>query len=127
MKAETQYDDLKGTVAATTPSGTNLMDVVNSSDIPAGYWPIGLQFTSCGEEEGGLDGSRLSVTALCVNAEVAGVESEVASYVADHGKLVVYKFETTTTLRKLLGHIKELDIVLFKRDLADVPTEPGTH
>ena len=102
--AATQYGDLKGTAALDGYEGPPLHELAKLTDMPAGYRPVGLSFSTFHVTDGTVP---FNVVAVRVSEAGDNVD-DLAKYAAAHGgKLPVYSFS---------GKIKPGDLErLFKR------------
>jgi len=105
--AGTQYGDLKGTISLDGFSSPPLYDFAALTDMPVGYWPVGISFYTLHITDG-----TIPFRIVAVQSSVVGHKTEdVEVYASEHNdEIPVYSFYGKINPHHLEGLFKRIDL-----------------
>ena len=128
-RAATQYGDFRGTIAIDGFDGLSVFDMIESSPIPAGYWPVGLRIYGFAKPGVGGEGQPPKLTAkiLCVDTEQVGSGPDaVLEYARNNTELHTFELDAEIDFLTLVTKLKRIDVVLLSKltEDAEVRIQP---
>jgi len=113
-KAQTQYDDLTGTVAIDGRDGgpmALLRELAKHGDVPQGYTPLGFRVNGGGGED-------VSVSLLATDANISGVTGdEITRHIASQPGFTLFEFDLSMPFKDFIQLMKRFEIVAYHREL----------
>ena len=109
-KANTQYNDLIGTVALDIHEGTGLQKLAESKKIDTKlYFPIGIEID-------GVDLQSFTIIAVDLVDIHAKNFNDISSYAkAHHGEVPIIKFHFEDEWNNVRKYFKRLDVVAYRK------------
>jgi hypothetical protein len=114
--ASVQYDDLHGTVAFDGHDGSPLHELAKYTDMPNGYFPVGIslhQFIP--NDDGKIHFRIVAIDARKLTYSMDGMLKATK----DSAEIAVYPFDGMILPADLMKHFKRFDLKAINKNFAD--------